>query len=87
MRISLHNWHDGSARFNYLAIPWTLRLDALGFRFGIGLALPIRWHWNGWLSNSLLYWSHGNHWAWVFQARILVVQFGFKKLETRDRNA
>lgn len=86
MRIHIHKWSDRSARFNYLAIPWTLRLDALGFRLGIGIALPIRWHWNGWLSNSLLYWSSGN-WDWVFQARILVVQFGFKKLETGDRNA
>jgi len=86
MRISLHNWDDRSARFNYLSIPWTLRLDALGFRFGIGVALPIRWHWNGLLSNSLLYWSGGSL-AWVFQCRILVVQFGFKKLETEDRDA
>lgn len=86
MRISLHNLDDRSARFNYLSIPWTLRLDALGFRFGTGLALPIRWHWNGWLSNSLFFWSSGN-WAWVFQCRILVVQFGLKKLETEDRNA
>lgn len=83
MKLSIRTWTDRSARHNYLALPWTILIKALGIQFAAGLALPIRWHWNGWDSNSFLFWYH-NRDAGVFQARILVVQFGFKKPKKKE---
>lgn len=61
---------------NFLAPDRHLTIELDRLLLGIAVALPVRWRWDGWESNSLFFWSPRHN---GFQCRVIFVQFGWMK--------